>query len=72
MLSGIVGLDSAQLSDGEWSLMTELVTRILRHRVRMRNGEFSYPLSEDRVEAIFTGDIVPERFDFEKAEMEPA
>ncbi len=72
MLSGIVGLDGAQLSDGDWSLMTELVVRILRHRVRMRNGEFSYPLSEDRVKAIFSGDIVPERFDFEKAEMEPA
>ncbi len=72
MLIGIVGLDDAQLSDGDWSLMTELFIRILCHRVRLRNGEFSYPLSEDRVEAIFSGDIVPERFDFEKAEMEPA
>ena len=72
MLSGIVGLDATKMADGDWSLITDLVTRILRHRVRMRNGEFSYPLSEDRVEAIFAGEIVPERFDFGKAEMEPA
>jgi hypothetical protein len=72
MLSGIVGLDDAELTDGDWSLMTELVTDILRHRIRMRNAEFSYPLTEDRVQAIYAGDIEPERFDFAKAEMEPA
>ncbi len=72
MLSGIVGLDDSRLSDDDWRLMTDLVIRILRHRVRMRNGEFSYPLSEDRIEAIFAGDIEPERFDFANAEMEPA
>lgn len=72
MLSGIVGLDDSLLSDGDWSLMTELVVQILRHRVHMRNGEFSCPLAPERVAAIFAGDIAPERFDFEKAEMEPA
>ncbi len=72
MLSGIVGLDDAALSSDDWRLMTELVTRILGHRIRMRNGEFSYPLSEARVDAILAGDIEPERFDFAKAEMEPA
>jgi hypothetical protein len=72
MLGGIVGLDDSFLSDDDWRLMTELVVQILRHRVHMRNGEFSYPLSPERVAAIFAGDIAPERFDFEKAEMEPA
>ena len=52
--------------------MTELVAEILRHRIHMRNGEFGYPLSGERVAAIFAGDIEPERFDFEKAAMEPA
>ena len=32
MLSGIVGLDAAKLADGDWSLITDLVIRILRHR----------------------------------------
>ncbi len=72
MLSGVVGLDDATLPDGDWRLMTALVTEMLRHRIRMRNAEFGYPLTEDRVQAIFAGDIAPERFDFEKAEMEPA
>jgi len=72
MLSGIVGLDDAKLSDGDWGLMIDLVIQILRHRVLMRNAEFSYPLSEDRVKAIFAGEIEPEAFDFGKAEMEPA
>ncbi len=72
MLGGIVGLDDAVLSQANWRLMTELIVLILRHRVHMRNGEFSYPLSADRIEAIFAGDIAPERFDFTKAEMEPA
>ena len=72
MLNGIVGLDDARLSDDDWRLMTGLVDEILRHRIGMRNAEFGYPLSEDRVQAIFAGDIEPERFDFAKAEMEPA
>ena len=72
MLSGIVGLDDAKLSDGDWGLMIDLVIQILRHRVLMRNAEFSYPLSEDRIKAIFAGEIEPEVFDFGKAEMEPA
>ena len=72
MLSGIVGLDDSRLSDDEWRLVTDLVVEILRHRIHMRNAEFSYPLSQDRIVAIFAGDIAPEKFDFEKAEMEPA
>jgi hypothetical protein len=72
MLSGIVGLDDSGLGADDWRLMTDLVVEILRHRIRMRNAEFSYPLSDDRVQAIFAGDIAPERFDFAKAEMEPA
>jgi hypothetical protein len=34
----------------------------------MRNAEFSYPLSDERIRAIYAGDIVPERFDYAKAE----
>jgi len=34
----------------------------------MRNEEFSFPLTDQRVEEIYNGDIDPEPFDFEKAE----
>lgn len=67
MLAGIVGLDEEGWTDEQFALMGELVREQLRLRVRMRNAEFSYPLSEDRVQAIFAGDIAPEPFDFRHA-----
>ena len=36
-------------------------------RIDMRNAQFSFPLSKDRVTAIRSGDIEPIVFDFEKA-----
>ena len=40
----------------------------LRLRVHMRNAEFSYPLEEERVAAIFANEIEPEKFDYARAE----
>ena len=48
--------------------MEELLVDQLRHRVRMRNGEFSFPLGEERVQEIFAGRIEPEPFDYAAAE----
>ena len=67
MLKGIVGLDDSGVSAGDWRLMEDLVTGILQHRIHMRNAEFSYPLSSERVQSIFDGDIEPIAFDFERA-----
>ena len=72
MLGGIVGLDSEPMSDSDYKLMTQLVTDQLRARIRMRNEEFSFPLSEERVQAIYAGEIDPEPFDYERAEKELA
>ena len=68
MLSGIIGLDKEGWSEEQFALMGELVAEQLRLRIHMRNAEFSFPLSEDRVQAIFTGDIEPEPFDYARAE----
>ena len=68
MLGGIVGLEEEPMSDSEYELMTDLVVKQLRARIRMRNAEFSQPLSNERIEAIYNGDIEPEPFDFAKAE----
>ena len=68
MLEGIMGLDEEGWSDDDFALMEKLVVDQLQARIRMRNAEFSFPLSEARVQAIFAGDITPEPFDFEKAE----
>ena len=67
-LSGIIGLDKEGWSEEQFALMGELVAEQLRLRIHMRNAEFSFPLSEDRVQAIFTGDIEPEPFDYARAE----
>lgn len=64
MLAGIIGLDNEGWSADQLALMEELVIEQLRLRIRMRNAEFSFPLNEDRVQAIFNGDIEPEPFDY--------
>ncbi len=68
MLAGIVGLNEAPLKDDDFELMTRLVADQLRARVRMRNSEFSFPLSEERVQEIYDGKIGPGPFDYAKAE----
>lgn len=68
MLEGIAGLDQEGWSADDFRLMEELVVDQLQHRVRMRNAEFSFPLSEDRVQEIFAGKIEPEPFDYAAAE----
>lgn len=40
-----------------------------RQRIHMRNAQFSYPLSEERVQAIYRGDIQPLAFDYERAKL---
>ena len=64
MLEGILGLDKEGWSVSELELMGKLVVEQLRLRVHMRNAEFSYPLGEERVAAIFANEIEPEKFDY--------
>jgi hypothetical protein len=68
MLNGILGLDGEGWSDEDFKKMGELVVAQLRQRILMRNAEFSFPLSDERVQAIYDGDIEPEPFDYENAE----
>ena len=68
MLEGIAGLDREGWSAEELELMEKLVVEQLRHRIHMRNAEFSHPLTEERINAIFEGDIDPEPFDYIAAE----
>ncbi len=68
MLAGIIGLDDENRSDADFKLMEKLVVEQLRQRILMRNAEFSFPLSDKRVQEIYAGKIQPERFDYAKAE----
>jgi hypothetical protein len=67
MLSGISGIAEEGLTESDWSLLQKLIVEQLRQRIRMRNAQFSYPLAEERVQAIYKGDIQPLAFDYERA-----
>lgn len=67
MLRGIVDIGSEGFNDADWELMRALVADQLRHRIRMRNEQFSFPIGEARIAAIFRGEIEPARFDYERA-----
>jgi hypothetical protein len=67
MCKGIVGLDTGEMSDADWARLTELSVELAILRIHMRNGQFSYPLSADRISAIVAGDIEPVAFNFAKA-----
>ena len=68
MLGGIVGLDAEGMAEAEWARMEALVADLLKARVTMRNGQFSNPLSPERVAEIHAGRIDPIAFDYERAE----
>lgn len=67
MCKGIVGLDRENISPSDWTTMIELSVELAGKRIDMRNEQFSFPLSAERVAAIKAGDIEPIVFDFEKA-----
>src|SRR5438309_2087365 len=50
-------------------LMEKLIAEQLRHRIRMHNAQFSRPLPEERVQAIFRGEIPPIEFDYRRARL---
>jgi hypothetical protein len=69
MLKGVVGLDDEGLSAAEWQRLADISVAQLKLRIRMRNAQFGFPLSEDRVQAIFAGACPPIAFDYEKAKL---
>ena len=69
MLAGIAGIVEEHLSDADWRLMESLVVEQLHARIRMRNGQFSYPLPEERVQQIFRGEIQALPFDWQRAQL---
>lgn len=68
MMHGVLGIDDAGLTDGDWKELTQLTMEQLRLRIYMRNAQFSHPLSEERIKEILAGKIEPIKFDFEKAQ----
>ena len=64
VLKGVVALGDYDLDVAGWAMVKDKVVGQLQRRIHMRNGQFSYPLSQDRIEAIYAGDIEPIAFDY--------
>ena len=69
MLAGIAGIAEENMAESDWRLFEKLVVEQLQHRIRMRNEQFSHPVSEARIQAIYRGEIEPLSFDFKKARL---
>jgi len=67
MLSGIAGLDQLGLSESDWQRLQTLTVAQLRLRIRMRNAQFSQPLSPGRIDALCEGAAEPAPFDWVRA-----
>jgi len=72
MLGGIAGIAKDGLADADWRLLETLVVEQLRQRIRMRNAQFSHPVAETRIQAIYRGEIEPLAFDYERAGLKAA
>jgi hypothetical protein len=64
MRSGFIGLAKQDLAAAEWDEVAAMTKKILLQRIHMRNEQFSYPLSTQRIKAIDAGDIAPMEFDY--------
>ena len=73
MLRGIANLDGTvgNLSDADWALLSDLVEEQLRHRIAMRNAQFSGPVAPARLAAIQDGACDPLPFDYRRAFGQP-
>jgi hypothetical protein len=67
MMGGIANILNEDLDNANWKLLGELVTAQMQLRIHMRNAQFSLPLSEARIAAIFRGEIEPIAFDYKRA-----
>ncbi len=68
MMWGVVGVEIDDLTAGDWKELTEVTCDILRLRLHMRNSQFSFPVSPERMKEILAGKIKPIEFDYAKAE----
>ena len=67
MLKGIVGLGEEGLAEPDWRTLGDISIEQLRHRVLMRNEQFSFPVSELRLKDLLAGHCTPIAFDYERA-----
>jgi hypothetical protein len=64
MRAGFVGLARENLKPKEWDEIGTMTRKILLQRIHMRNEQFGFPMTKERIRAIEAGDITPLEFDY--------
>ncbi len=67
MLKGIVGFDRENMPTDQWQTLARLSIEQMQGRIHMRNAQFSYPLSGEKLANALTGRCTPLKFDYERA-----
>ena len=61
---GADNLNAVAGTEEDWTLAKEMVTEISMQRLRMRNEEFGFPLTDERLLEIAEGQVeLPARFE---------
>jgi hypothetical protein len=61
---GLVGLAHREPAVREWEDVAQMITTILRQRLHMRNEQFSFPVSAERMQVLEAGKTEPAEFDY--------
>lgn len=67
MLLGILEIDENHLSSRDWESLNQFSVEQMRQRIRMRNAQFSSPVTQSRLEELLAGSATPVEFDFDYA-----
>jgi len=67
MLLGIIEPADSQLSASDWETLTRYTVTQMKMRIRMRNAQFSRPVSDNRLDELLAGMAQPVKFDLERA-----
>jgi len=67
MLLGMIEADDNQLSEADWDALQQYTVDQSKQRVVMRNAQFGFPVSSDRMDELLAGKATPVIFDFEYA-----
>ncbi len=68
MLLGIAETDQEKLTDSQWQRLKYFTVEQSKKRILMRNAQFSFPVLQQRIDQMLSGDAEPVQFDFSYAE----
>jgi len=67
MLLGIIEADNNHLSEKDWEVLLGYTVAQSKQRVVMRNAQFSFPVTDGRIDELLAGKATPVIFDFDYA-----